>query len=785
MLRNYIKTAWRNLWKNKFYTSINIAGLAIGLAVGLIILLWVSDEKSYDSFHSKQAETWRIAPVVGTGDAKQIWNSVPAPIAVYSQQTIPGVRNAVRVADNYDYSFYTWNNQKFRALKSSYVDPGFFSLFDFKLIKGSRTVPFQDNNSILITETAAHTIFGKEDPIGKTISADNKVSYVVRGIMEDFPSNSSIQADILFPLDILVRSFQPNDYWKSLNEDWGDFNFDTYLQIDPNTSIAGVEQQLNKLHKEHNKYGTTEYLLRPLTSIHLHGIDGQSGNAQMVNIFMGVAILLLLIACINYVNLSTARAMLRAREVSVRKIVGAGKAQLFFQFIAETLILFLIATVLAIGIIKLLMPLYNNISGKTSEFVLLDAQVLTTIGITILGTLLTASIYPALLLSSFKPVLALKGKISAGIGNTSFRKVLVVTQFSFAVMLIISTLIIGKQLNFLRSKELGYDKDHVFYFSMNEMQKHYEAVKSELQHQPGIVGISAANANLSNVNGTTGDTDWEGKPVDKHFLIHPVSVDQNFFSFMKMPLTQGSGFTGTPADSAHVILNETAVREAGITDPIGKTFTLWETKATIVGVVKDFHYASLKSAIEPAIFYSRSTPYLMYVRTTGKDAQKAIAAVQKEFKKYNGDWPFEYKFLDESYDKLYRSDLRTGKLFNIFAVIAIFISYLGLFGLATYTTQVKTREIGIRKVLGASVAGVTGMLAKDFVKLVAIAVILAAPLAWYAMNKWLQDFAYRTSIGIWVFIAAGAIAIAIALITVSSQAIRAALANPVKSLKTE
>lgn len=784
MLRNYFKTAWRNLWKNKFYTSINIAGLAIGLAVGLIILLWVNDERSFDRFHSKQENIYRVAPVLGSGESRQIWESVPAPIATYSQQTIPGVKGAVRIAENYN-TFYSFNNQKFRSLKASYVDPGFFSLFDFKIRKGNKQVPFPDNNSVLITEKTAATIFGNKDPIGQVISADNRANFVVRGILEDFPSNSSIQADILFPMDLLARSFVANSYWKSFEENWGDFNFDTYLWLDPKTSIASVEQQLNKLQKEHNKYGTAEYLLKPMNSIHLHGIDGESGNAQTVNIFMGVGILLLLIACINYVNLSTARAMLRAREVSVRKIVGAGKAQLFMQFISETLILFVLATVLATGIINLLMPLYNNLSGKTGEFELFNGTVLTTIGITIIGSLVAASIYPALLLSSFKPILALKGKINNGIGNAGFRKVLVVTQFSFAVMLIVSTLIIGKQLSFLRNKELGYDQSHVFYFNMNEMLGHYQAVKTELLQQPGIAGITAANANLSNVNSTTGDTDWEGKPANTDFLIHPVNVDKDFFSFMKLQLVQGAGFTDTPADSANVILNETTVRNAGIKDPIGKSFTLWDRKATIVGVVKDFHYATLKSAIEPAIFYRRETPYLMYVRTTGKDAPKAIAAVEKIFKKYNGDWPFEYKFLDEAYDRMYRSDLRTGKLFNIFSVIAIFISCLGLFGLATYTTQVKTREIGIRKVLGASVTSVTSMLAKDFVKLVAIAVIIASPLAWYIMHQWLQNFAYRTGVGPWIFLVAGLIAIMIALLTVSTQAIRAALANPVKSLKTE
>ncbi|NML23672.1 FtsX-like permease family protein [Pseudoflavitalea sp. G-6-1-2] len=787
MLRNYFLTAWRNLRKNRFYTSINIAGLAIGLAVGLIILLWVNDENSFDRFHTNAPQLYRVIADLGSGESKQTWSNTPAPVALAAMNGVPGVQNAVRIVENDEFNFYTWNNQKFRAINSSFVDPSFFTIFDFKLKSGNKNLPFPDNNSILITEKTATQFFGKEDPIGKTITADNKYSFTVRGVVEDLPSNSSIQSDMFFPIDILSKEYTPNRYWKTMETDWGNYYCSTYLLLQPNAGLADISGKLTAIHRKNNQFDANGgYHLQPMADMHLYGIDGNKRNKQMVNLFLGVAILLLTIASINYVNLSTARAMLRAREVSVRKIVGAGKLQLFMQFICETLLLFVIASVLAICIIYLLMPVYNNLSGKSSSFSLFSSSTLGVIGITIAGTLIAAAIYPALLLTSFKPILALKGKLTAGIGNNSFRKVLVIAQFTLAVIMIVSTLIIGKQLQYLRSKELGFDRSQVFCFQMRDLLKNAATIKAQLANQTGVLGVSTCSSNIVKVDGNTGDTDWDGKEANRSFLIHPVNMDKDFMNLMKLQLVAGKQFTGTPADSNYYILNETAVKNAGITDPIGKRFSLWERNGTIIGVVKDFHCASMKEAIEPVIFYTGSNQLsYVYVKTEGQHASQAIAAAEKVFKQYNSEFPFEYSFLDDTFDRLYRADQRMGNLFNIFAVIAILISCLGLFGLAAYTAQVRTREIGIRKVLGASVGTIAGMLTKDFVKLVLIAVIIASPIAWYAMKTWLQDFVYRTNISIWIFVASGIIAILIALITISAQTIRAAMANPVKSLKTD
>ncbi len=420
------------------------------------------------------------------------------------------------------------------------------------------------------------------------------------------------------------------------------------------------------------------------------------------------------------------------------------------------------------------------------QFDLTDGGVWKVIGLTVLATLIASSIYPALLLSSFKPISALKGKISLGIGNVAFRKVLVITQFVFSVALIIGTLVINSQLKYIREKALGYDKSHVLTFGMRDMQTNYEAVRAELLNRPGIKGVTSSSENIVEVYNSTGDTDWDGKAPNTLFLIHQIYIDKYYLNFFKVKLAAGKGFAGFKSDSARYILNEAAVRDAGITNPIGKRFKLHDVNGTIIGVVKDFHFASLKQRIEPAIFcYQPANNGRIFIRTTGRDAAKAIESARNIWKQYNSGFPFEYHFLDEVYDNLYKTDQRSGTLFNAFAIIAILVSCLGLFGLATYTAQVKLKEIGIRKVLGASVVNITAMLSKDFLVLVIVSLIIASPIAWYAMNKWLQDYVYRTQIQWWIFAVAGISAILIAFITISFQAIKAALANPVKSLRSE
>ncbi|MBD2753490.1 ABC transporter permease [Spirosoma sp. BT704] len=789
MLRNYFRTAWRSLVKNRFYSLINMTGLTAGLAVGILILLWVQDEFSFDRFHRQSANIYRLENWAGTGSSRQIWTSTVAPIAVMGKKELPEIKDAVRIAYNGMYTLFKYKGKAINEENTLFADPTLFSVFDFPLIQGNPANPFPDNHSIVLTETTAKRYFGNENPIGKILAGTDRNAFKVSGVIRDFPKNSSIRRDMVLPISLLFDTmYQNRTDGRNRDNDFATFNFDTYLLLQPGASISNLTDKLRTIHLR-NKPDDTDltYLLQPLPDMHLYKADGSEGGIETVRMFSIIALLILVIACINYVNLSTARSMLRSKEVSMRKIVGAAKSQLFMQFVVETTLLFSLAAVLALGLMYVLLPAYNQLSGKELVLDFADERLWKIIGLTIVGTLVASSIYPALLLSSFEPLKALKGKVSARLSEAVFRKVLVVAQFAVSVILIASTFIISNQLQYIRAKELGYDKTHVLgFFMRDDMSKHYDAVKADLLNQPGVTAVTRASSNIVQLGAQTGDNEWAGKEKGETMFVRPVAIDKDFIPFFRMKVMQGANFTGTVSDSTHFILNETAVKAARINNPIGKSFRLWKRKGTIVGVVKDFHFASMRQKIEPAIFYyDPSQMWALYIKTTGQDAKQVVAAAERSYKQYNPDYPFEYSFLDDVFNNLYKSEQQTGLLFNVFASIAILISCLGLFGLATYTAQVRTREIGVRKVLGASVTGIIQLLATDFMKLVVIAILIATPIAWYAMSRWLQDFAYRIDVQWWVFGLAGLLALAIALLTVSFQSIKAALMNPVKSLRSE
>jgi putative ABC transport system permease protein len=784
MIKNYIKIAWRNLLKNKFYSFINIAGLTAGLAIGIMILLWVQNELSFDSFHKQGANIYKLEVSGGTGNSVRIFTSIVAPMAPVSTRQLPAILDYVRLTPGY-FTLYKYRDKVFADEKVTFADPSLFKVFDFPIIEGNPAKPFIDDNSVVITKQTAQKYFGAADPIGKVIIAEDRLSFIVSGVINNFPKNSSINYDMIMPMSYHIKAMLANHIDLTTNFDF--YGYETYLLLKPGIDPQSLVTPLTKIHLSFRPEDTDGgYLLLPIAKMHLYNSDLTDKGITTVRIFIVIALLILVIACINYVNLSTARSMLRSKEISMRKIVGAAKAQLFMQFIIETALLFLIASLLAFGLIFILMPLFNQLSGKQLVFNLGNYHIWLIVLASIAGTLAASSIYPALLLSSFEPLKALKGKISAGIGDVLFRKILVVTQFTFSVVLIVSTIVITSQLNYIRSKQLGYDKSHTLAFWMRGMGRQYDAVRAELLKQPGVLGITRSNSNIVNMGGFNGDNDWDGKLPGQVIIVHDMAIDKDFIPFFKIKMVQGTGFTGAVADSGHFIINETAVKELNMKNPLGQRFRMFRTKGTIIGVVKDFHFASMKEKIGPAVFHY--TPYAlgtMYIKTEDRDAPKVIAAAAKQFKQYNGQFPFSYAFLDDIFNNLYTGEQTEGKLFNYFAAIAIFISCLGLLGLAAYTAQVRTREIGIRKVLGASVSRVVSLLAKDFVKLVFIAIAIATPLAWFAMHKWLQAYAYRVSIGWWVFVLAGLIAVVIAFITISFQSVKAAVANPVKSLRSE
>ncbi len=787
MFRNFLVTGWRNLVRNKFYSTLNLVGLAIGLAVGIMILLWVQDELSYDKFHRNKDRLYKIHSIMGSGADQQIWTTAPAPLANMAKK-VPEIENVVRLMGNWENSRFQVGTKVINAYPLVHADSTFFDVFDFKIVAGNQSKPFAGSHSVVITETVANRLFGNDDPLGKIIVADKNENFVVSAVIEDFPQNSSLKYEMIFPMSLRAERFGGNGDWKTIDEDLGNYVYDIYLLIKPGADATAAVTKLSKVYEETRDQPSIgkAFGAQRLPDIHLVGADGNTSAKQTVNIFILVAALILLIASINYVNLSTARAILRSKEVSVRKIIGAERKVLFTQFLFESALLFLLSIVLAFGIIRLLLPLYNEVSGKQLEFSISDYRVWILLLGTVTASMAAASIYPAILLSSFNPIDALKGKLSSRISNTSFRRVLVVTQFVFSAALIAATMVVGLQLKYIREIDLGYNKEHVFSFPASQgIMAHADAVAAELSKLKGVSNVATGDG-VVNVSATTGDTDWEGKDPNRTFLIHPISIDEEFIPLFRMELKEGKNFTGSvTGDSAKIILNETAVKQAGIKDPIGKQFTLWDVKGTIIGVVKDFNYASLKQHIEPAAFYYRPANWRFFIKTTGQNAKEVIAGAEAIWKKYSADYPFNYSFVDDDYNNLYRAEQRTSVLFNVFAIVAIAISCLGLFGLAAYTAQVKRREVGIRKVLGASVPDITMLLAKDFLKLVLISLLIALPLAWWAMNSWLEDFAYRIDLSWWIFAAAALVALLIAFATVSFQALRAALVNPVNVLKEE
>jgi putative ABC transport system permease protein len=790
MIRNYFKTAWRNILRNKLYSGINLLGLTLGLAVGMLILLWVQDETSFDGFHHKAAQIYRVNSAVGTGTSRAVYETTPAAVAPAAIKNIPGVVNAGRFFPDWQYKVYSYGDRQFEKATALYADSNFLQLLDFRLLAGDARQLWPNLQSVVITESTAKKYFGAADPMGKVIMGDHKDPFVVSGVLADFPDNSSIRADLLFPVTTIRREYDGTGLVPTMESDWGNYGYLTLLEVQPGVSAQEIGRKLLSIQLKQApqiKASATEnsFVLQLLTDTHLRKADGSAPQLQTVRIFEWIAVFILLIASINYVNLSTARAMLRAREVGVRKIIGAAKRQLFIQFIIETGLFYLFSLVLAVGLIFLVIPYYNSLADKHFRLDITDIGLWKVVGVTGFGVLLASAVYPAVLLSSLEPLRAIKGLIK-GVGNVTFRKMLVTTQFAFSVGLIIGTLVIGRQLTYIRERDPGYDRSQVFTFNGGrDMAGHFQAVADQLRKEPAIKEAATAGDYVADVHNSTADVDWDGKAVNSEFITNWMNIDERFLPVMKMTLSAGDNFSGRPVDSAHYILNETAVKQMGITDPVGKRFKLLDKSGTIVGVIRDFNFASLHTPIGPIVLRYRPGGWIYYVKTGGHEAPKAIAAVQKLWRQYNPTQPFDYSFLDQRYESLYRSDIRIGSLFTGFTGIAIFLSCLGLFGLATYTAQVRTREIGIRKVLGASVFSLIALLSRDFLRLVLIAIVIASPIAGWAMYRWLQDFVYRVAISWWMFALAGFAALGLALLTIGWQAVRAALANPVKALRSE
>jgi len=793
MIKNYIKIAFRNLWRHKSFSLINIIGLAVGMTACLLILMYVRFELSYDNFHTKGDQIYRLNVDIKSANDVLKESQSSGPMGPAIKADFPQVIAQTRIFG--DDEVIKVNNQLFQENNIFMAEPSFFDIFSFPLIKGDPKTALKNPFCIVLTESTAKKYFGTADPMGKTVIDDGKYPLLVTGIVKDVPTNSQFKFDILYSLSTM----------ETVNhgslENWGAFNNYTFLKLakgaDPNKLEAQFPAFLIRHINENDRKGAENYalFLKPLKDIYMDPRGGlEQGSLSDVYIFSVVALFILLIAAINFINLTTARAIERAKEVGVRKVIGAARSQLTIQFLGESVVLCLIAFVVAVVLVTLLLPLFNQLAGKqiadnifTGGYIYVLLPISVVIG-------LFAGVYPALVLSDFKPVLILKGKFTNSSKGALLRKGLVVFQFTISIVLIIGTLVVYNQLNYMRSQPLGFDKNEMLTIDFggdSAVQKNYESLKNQFKSIPNILA-----ATISHGRPGGGSANAHSEFENRQGAMQPLNlnmydVDYDFIPVLGMKVVAGRSFStayGTDSTKATVI-NEATVKLLGYVsnnDAIGKKFSQWGREGTIIGVVKDFHYQSLQENIEPLnMRVNPSNARLMTFKISSKDIPATITAIQKMWKALVPQYPFNYSFLDQNFNKQYDSDERFGKLFMYFAVLAIFISCLGLLGLASFNTLQRTREIGIRKVLGASVPGIVNMLSKEFLQLVIIAAIIAFPTAWIGMNKWLQAYAYKINIGWWVFAIAGMLSITIAITTVSFQAIRAALANPVKSLRSE
>ncbi|MFT4152959.1 ABC transporter permease [Parafilimonas sp.] len=801
MFSNYVKTAWRNIIRGKGFSIINIMGLALGLACSLTIMLWVNDEKNVDAFHTNGRYLYQVYErnyFDGRVDAgystqgllaEELKRTVPAIQYASGLESAapPGSGNTFEVPARLSHS---GEGEKIAKMNGMFAGEDFFKMFSYPLLKGNTITALKEPNTIAISKHMAEFFFGNaSNAINKIIRFDNKEDLEVTAVFDDVPSNSSLQFDFLRTWTDFVQQ----NTWV---HNWGNTDPQTFIQLRPGADAAKVQEKIKDFiynYREKDKSFIMQLALQPFAEKYLHSnfkngyLDG--GRIEYVNLFSIIAVFILLIACINFMNLATARSAKRAKEVGVRKVAGALRSTLIAQFIGEAIMLTLISIIIAILLSALSLPAFNQLTGKQLSLPFNQSSFWVIIPGLIIVTGFVAGSYPALFLSSLKPVRVLKGSLKFSWSATFFRKVLVVFQFAMSVFLVIAMMVVYKQLNYIQTKNLGYDRDNLVYIPIEgDLVKNYEIFKQKALSNPAIVHVSKMRNSPTAIFHHTGDIGWPGKDPNLTVSFADGVVGYDFVKTMNLQMQRGRDFSkdyGT--DSIGLLLNETAVNKMGLKDPVGKTITWGRNEGKVIGVMKDFHFNSLHESIEPLIMrldenWNWGT---ILVRIKAGKTKEAIASLQQLCRQLNPAFPFTYQFSDLEYAKLYEGEAVVSKLANIFAFLAIFISCLGLFGLATFTAEQRTKEIGVRKVLGASSSSIVKLLSVSFLKPVVLAFLIAFPVAWWAMHNWLQDYAYKININWWMFAIAGLLTISIALITVGYQSIKAALANPVKSLRAE
>jgi len=785
MFRNYLKTALRNLQKHRLYSFLNIAGLAVGIACCLLITMWVLDELSFDRFNENADRLYRIEFDQDYSGQLFHVNVTPHPLGPALKEEIPGIENATRFKF-IDEIMVRHGENTFFEDRVAAVDPTLFHMFSFPFVKGSARTALEDPSAIVLSETTAQKYFAHSDPIGKVVTIDNRLDRTVTGVMKDVPDCSSLQFDMVVPYEFLRTISRNIDQWDTNTTI-------TFVQLENAASPDALVPKIHALLAKHTSTEDQQYSLRPLTRIHLHshfGFGDKRGNAQYVAIFTAIAAFVLLIACINFMNLSTARSTKRAREVGMRKVVGALKSQIVKQFYGESCLFTLFSLFIALLLVWLALPAFNDISGKNISFGMLAHGYMpwAVVGIVLITGILAGS-YPALFLSAFHPAKVLKGVLSAGPFSSLFRKGLVIVQFSLSVFLIIGTGVVSSQLHYIKDKNLGFDKEQLISIPMQgSVKESYEALKKELLKRPVVAGVSAGSDKPSFIGNNAGGADWEGKDPQRDVSVHFTAVDYDYVETVDIEMLEGRDYSRehpSDAETAFVV-NEELRKLMGFESAIGKRFSFPGKTGTIIGVVKNFHFLSLKKKIEPLVLIFQPE-YLSYIfiRIRPGNLSAALEDIEKTWSRVIPEFPFDYRFINEEFGALYRSEERMEGVLRYFSFLAVFIACLGLFGLASFAAERRTKEIGIRKVLGASMSDITFLLCKEFALLVLLANTIAWPIAYLIMRNWLTGFVYRTSIGWAIFIWAAGLALVIALLTVSFQAIKSALINPARALKYE
>lgn len=801
MLQNYFTIALRHLTRNKVYSLINVLGLAIGLACFILIATYVLFELSYDNFHEKGDRVFRLTSM-GSFDGEVVEFST-TPTAAYPTFTreFPEVETGVRIYDVSGYSpiVVQYKDKLFEERGFLFADSTFFDVFSFQVLRGNPNTLLDDINTVVLTESMAKKYFGDEDPLDKTITTDGSREYKVTGVVADVPANSQIKFGF-------IASFHTLEGWR--NEIWDSANFITYLQLNDRNTAAALEKKIRTYMDENmrenmpaNSFLT--YVLQPMRDVHLRArVEGglePGSDIRYVYIFGAIALLILSIACINYMNLATARASERAREVGIRKVIGAFQKQLYQQFLGESVIVTFTALILGLAGAYLLLPVFNQITDRTMTFVFLENPLALAglFGIGLLVSIIAGS-YPAFMISGFQPIRVLKGDFKTTHSGITLRKGLVIFQFAVSIFLIVSTIVVQNQLAYIQNRKLGYNNEQVVVLSTdNKIRQNLERFKNEYKSITNIENVALGTETPTFIKG--GYSLWaEGKPQDFQLSTRALAIDKDYLPTLDISLAAGTNFTD--ADYAdinkenykdkyyHFLLNESAAAEFGWKpeEAIGKRASLNGRTGEIKGVVEDFHFSSMHEAIGPLVLFIDNVQLnKIIIKVNGENLSTTIAAMQKKWKELAPHRPFDYQFLDQEFDQLYSTEERTGNLAATFALLAIFIACLGLFGPTAFAAQQRTKEIGIRKVLGASIPNIVTLLSKDFMMLVLVSMLIAFPVAWQVMNGWLEDFVYRINVSWWIFALAGLGALTIALLTVASQAIRAANTNPVESLRSE